>query len=164
MKRKTAAHVLFWAWTWAFTHVAAATSSFSMDVRGYDLESLMWAAVMSLFGGALRTIFTLATDTAVVQSVAKESSKDAVVAIIAGVIAYIGVEAVRASGWLPVPSELRFAVIVFAGWSRLSFFGWLNKIGSQITDAVATKIFSAVGVAAPPEVQEATKPKPFQEK
>jgi hypothetical protein len=164
------AYVFLFGWLW--TVAAMAQSRFAQDVRGYDIESLMWAAVMSLCGGALRTIFSLATDNKVIQSVGKEVLKDAAIAIIAGVVAYIGVEAVRAAGWLPVPSEVRFALIVFAGWSRLGFFGWLDTLGAKIANAINERVARGIGAAqapAPPQVPTAVaepppKPKPFQEK
>lgn len=152
-------------WLWAFA--AAAQSSFSQDMRGYDVESLIWAAIMSLFGGALRTIFTLATDASMVTSILREAVKDSAVAIIAGVVAYIGIEAIRAAGWLPVPSEVRFAMIVFAGWSRLGFFKTLNDFGTRATEAFIKRVEGAVaggGVAVTPPPPPSPKPKPFQEK
>lgn len=129
---------------WLIAFSAFAQSRFSQDVRGYDVESLMWAAAMSLFGGGLRTIFTLASDTAVVHSIGREIFKDALIAIIAGVVAYIGLEAVRASGWFPVPSEVRFALIVFAGWSRMKFFGALETFGHRVFDAAVEKATGSI--------------------
>lgn len=139
--------LFFLGWLIAFS--AFAQSRFSQDVRGYDLESLVWAAAMSLFGGALRTIFTLASDTAVVHSVGREIFKDALIAVIAGIVAYIALEAIRASGWMPVPSEVRFALIVFAGWSRMKFFGVLDTFGHRVSEAVMDKITGKI--AAPTE-------------
>ena len=177
-KAATVLNFLFVVWLVAFCHMAYA-ASFKQDVRGYDVESLGWAALMSLFGGALRTIFTLAADNKVVESLFKELGKDAIVAMIAGTIAYIGVEAVRASGAWPVASEVRFAVIVFAGWSRLSFFGWLNNLGTRVTEAVTDKLARTINggaavqastVVPTPDANPAVtpgpaaKPKPFQEK
>lgn len=165
---RAAAHVLVYGWL-ATLSCAVLAAPLKADMRSYDLESLGWAALMSLFGGALRTVFTLATDTAIVNSIAREVCKDATVAVIAGVIAFIGIEAVRSSGWIPVNSELRFAAIVFAGWSRLSFFGWINRMGTELTDAVTAKLKGGIAVAgvladaaATPAPEE--KPKPFQEK
>lgn len=149
---------------WLTAFAAVAQSRFSQDVRGYDIESLFWAALMSLFGGALRTIFTLASDTAVVQSIVREVFKDAIIAIIAGIVTYIAIEAVRAAGWLPMPSALRFACIVFAGWSRMSFFGALDKFGHRVTEAAIAKAATALGGAAVPTEAPEEKPKPFQEK
>jgi hypothetical protein len=166
---RAAAHILVYGWLTTIS-CAVLAAPLKADMRAYDLESLGWAAMMSLFGGALRTVFTLATDTAIVNSITKEVCKDAIVAVIAGVIAFIGIEAVRSSGWFPINSELRFAVIVFAGWSRLSFFGWLNRMGTELADSVMAKMRGTIGgatalldaAASPPPPED--KPKPFQEK
>jgi hypothetical protein len=141
----------------------------------------MWAVVMSLMGGALRTIFTLATDATVVLSFGREMLKDGVVAMIAGALAYIVLEAARAFHLMPLASEVRFAVIVFAGWSRLSFFGWLNQLGTRVTEAVEARVAQAIaertiaatggqagrfdepGDAPAPAPAAPSKPKPFQE-
>jgi hypothetical protein len=156
---------------------AVQAASFATDVRGYDFESLMWAVVMSLMGGALRTIFTLASDATVVVSFSRELLKDAVVAMVAGILAYIVVQAFDAFSLFKVASEVRLAVIVFAGWSRLSFFGWLNTLGTKVTDAVNQRVVSAIAAksmddplptadpASPamPAPGTSSKPKPFNE-
>jgi hypothetical protein len=156
--------------------LTAATSAASLahDIHTFDLESLAWAVVMSLMGGGLRTIFTLATDATVVVSFGREMLKDAVVAMIAGALAYIVVEAFGAFKVMPVAPEVRFAIIVFAGWSRLSFFGWLNRLGTQVTESVGAKIQGAISTATATDPSDpaspgagtpapTAKPKPFQE-
>jgi hypothetical protein len=124
--------------------VIAAESSFANDIAEYDLHSLLWAMVMSLLGGALRTIFTLATDNRVVRSFWVETVKDSVVAIIAGILAYVVLEAFKAFKVLPVAGDVRLAIILFAGWSRMSFFGWLNRLGMRVTDSVNDRIASVI--------------------
>lgn len=131
--------------------LAQAQDSFAKDVRGYDVESLGWAVVMSLLGGALRTIFTLATDDHIVSSFGRETVKDGVVAMIAGALAYIVLEAFSSAKVLPVASEIRFAVIVFAGWSRMSFFGWLNKLGTRATEAVNERVAEVISSKSAPK-------------
>ena len=127
----------------------------------------MWAVVMSLMGGALRTIFTLATDTTIVLNFGREMFKDAIVAMIAGILAYIVLQALNSFAFASVPSEVRFAVIVFAGWSRLSFFGWLNTLGTKVTEAVEHRVVSAIGGAPQPQPQDDKDddgpPPPFKE-
>lgn len=175
MKHKVGlTNFLFLCWVWAFTIAlprAVLAATFSHDVRSYDVESLGWAALMSLFGGALRTIFTLASDNSVVSSAMRELWKDVLVAMIAGLMAYIGLEALRAAQLIPVPSEVRFAVIVFAGWSRLSFFGWLNNLGTRVADSLTEKLATTVAGGklapvrseVPPPPPPTAKPRPFQE-
>jgi hypothetical protein len=135
----------------AFPMAVHASSTFASDVRGYDVGSLGWAVAMALFGGALRTIFTLASDSKLVQSAFRESWKDAIVAMIAGALAYIALEALRAANYFPVASEVRFAAVVFAGWSRLAFFGWINAFGVRVTDAVNERVARAIGDSIPTE-------------
>lgn len=147
--------------------VAVQAESLAADIRSYDIESLMWAVVMALMGGALRTIFTLATDATVVLSFGREILKDAVVAMIAGVLAFIVLQAANSFTFASVPSEVRFAVIVFAGWSRLSFFGWLNRLGTRASEAVEDRMVAAIGEArlrSPIDVEpEPPKARPFNE-
>jgi hypothetical protein len=165
MKHKVGVtNALFLCWVMAFAITlprAVMAATFSDDMRAYDIQSLGWAAIMSLFGGALRTIFTLTADARVVQSALRELWKDVLVAMIAGAVAYIALEAVKAAHLMPVPSEVRFAVIVFAGWSRLSFFGWLNTLGTRVADAITDKLTGAIASSPP---GEGSKPKPFQER
>jgi hypothetical protein len=171
--------IAFYTWcvsfylAWPHAVYAVDSGSFASDVRGYDVESLMWAVIMSLLGGGLRTIFTLATDDKLVLSFGRETVKDGIVATIAGMLAYIVMEALRSFKALPISSEIRFAVIVFAGWSRMSFFGWLNRLGTKVTDSVNERISTTIaggggtikkpddpgGTDKPP----APKPPPFKE-
>jgi hypothetical protein len=173
-RRRTLGNVLFLAWLALFLQMQASiasTSSFKDEILSYDVQSLLLAALMALFGGTLRTIFTLAADNRVVTSMVRESWKDILVAIVAGFLVYITIEAIRAMNIFPIPSEVRFAAIVFAGWSRLSFFGWLNKLGTQasnaVTDVVTTRISSFGKKADPtplPPAPLADKPRPFADK
>jgi len=171
--RRYVANLLFLIWVWGVAHLAH-SATFKEEVLNYDIESLMWAALMALFGGTLRTIFTLAAEKRVLTSLIFETWKDGLVAIVAGALMYITIEALRATGWIPVPAEVRFAAIVFAGWSRLSFFGWLNNLGVNVTtginDVVSTRIKALGGSgkpaapSSPPSILPAdTKPAPFSE-
>lgn len=147
------------AFSWALPHAVHA-ATLTNDLRTYDYESLLWAGVMSIFGGTLRTIFSLATDDRVINSVVHELWKDVVVAMIAGMLVYILLEAAHASELIGVPSEARFALIVFAGWSRMSFFGRLNQLGGQFIDAIGDRIGRVVGGGSaayrPPAATEQT--------
>lgn len=173
-RRRALGNALFLCWLALFVQMqfsiaADAPSSLKDEVMRYDVQSLLLAAMMALFGGTLRTIFTLAADNKVVVSMIRESWKDILVAIVSGFLVYITIEAIRAMGF-PIPSEVRFAAIVFAGWSRMSFFGWLNNLGTRTTNAVTdvvTSRITAFGVKetpapVPPPVQ--SKPQPFADK
>lgn len=174
-RRRVAGNVLFLCWLLLFMQLqfsVADAASFKDEILTYDVQSLLLAALMALFGGTLRTIFTLAADNRVVTSMVKESWKDILVAIVAGFLVYITIEAIRALGVLPIPSEVRFAAIVFAGWSRLSFFGWLNRLGTQTTNAVTDVVTSRISVLASKKVAPVVelpppivgKARPFAEK
>jgi len=170
--RRYTANLLFLFWVWGVAHLAH-SATFKEEMLSYDVESLMWAALMALFGGTLRTIFTLAAEKRVLSSLLYETWKDGLVAIVAGALMYITIEALRATGWIPVPSEVRFAAIVFAGWSRLSFFGWLHNLGVNVTTGINDVVFARIKAlggtkppppVAPPSVMPAdTKPAPFHE-
>lgn len=128
----------------------AAASSFAQDVRGYDFESLAFSAFAGLLGGALRTILTLAGENRVVLSVAREAWKDAIVALLAGLVAYVVIQGVNSTGYFTVPRDLRMLLITAAGWLRMGFFGRLDKLATTAVNAVDRKIRGAGG-NAPPE-------------
>ena len=141
-----------------------AQESLASDVRSYDLESRLWAVIIALMGGALGTHFTLATDATLIVSYTREILKDAVVAMIAGALAYIALQALNSFTFIHIPSEARFAVIVFAGWSRLAFFGWLNKFGTRVTETVEQRVINALNSGSLPTTQTPPdKPRPFKE-
>lgn len=120
-------------------------ASFAQDVRTFDLESLMWSAAAGVLGGALRTILSMASDQRAVYDIFRESRKDLVVALIAGMAAYIAVQAANSvmTTWLDmsaIPRDLRVLIIVGAGWSRMSFFGKLDRLTSAALNRVETRI------------------------
>lgn len=168
--RRYVANLLFLLWVWGVAHLAH-SATFKEEMLNYDIESLLWAALMALFGGTLRTVFTLAAEKRVLTSLLFETWKDGLVALVAGALMYITIEALRATGWIPMPPEIRFAAIVFAGWSRLSFFGWLNNLGVNVTNGVTDIVTNRIKLlggnskpAEPPSIIPAdTKPAPFSE-
>lgn len=124
MSRAFLTGVLLTAWTLLFTHtVKAATLSEFMG--GYDGQLLQWAAVTALLGGGLRTIFSLQSDKRIVREISVEATWDAMKALTAGLLAFILVQALRSYGWA-IPSEVRFAAVLVAGWSRLATVDWLR--------------------------------------
>lgn len=78
MKHKTTVNILMLLWAVCATQLVYA-ATFAQEVRAFDFESLMIAAVGGLCGGALKTIFTLANDNRAVFAVLKEARRDLVI-------------------------------------------------------------------------------------
>ena len=118
--------VAVWAVVFAQTVRAATLAEF---MGGFDWDSLRWAAALALLGGALRTILSLQSRT-IVWSLAGEATWDAGKALIAGMLAYLIIEAVRSSGWA-VPSEVRFLAVLVAGIFRMDSVYWMRNAGAD---------------------------------
>lgn len=127
MKHKITVNVLLILWAVCAAQVVYA-ATFTQDLRVFDYESLLWGCIAGLLGGALRTIFTLASDNRVVYSILKESRKDMVVALLAGGCAYLLLIAIASKYPDLITREIRLVAIVGAGWSRLWFFNNLNRV------------------------------------
>jgi hypothetical protein len=162
--------VLTHVWMLMFVYTyprAVAAGTFAEDMRDYDYESVLWAIVTGLLGGFARTLVSLASDKMIVDNVWKEAIKDALVSIIAGVSALIFLEALRAVYWPSLPSPARFAFILFAGASRVAFFGQINKFITNIMDSWSTKISQKLGSSDPMSIQaaaaSASGPTPIQQ-
>lgn len=121
-------------WCMLVAHVAANAGTFNQDMVAYDYRSLVWAATVALLGGVFRTIISLATDARPVLSVLHEAWRDALVSLLAGGAAFIGIEALR-SMEMAITSEVRFAMILSAGVWRMSFFIWARNAVREIADA-----------------------------
>jgi hypothetical protein len=135
--------VLTHVWLLLFIYTyprAIQAATFAEDMRDYDYESILWAIATGLLGGFARTLVSLASDKVIVSNVWREAAKDAVVSIIAGGAALVFLEALRSVYWQSMPSAVRFAIILFAGASRVSFFGYLNKFITQVMDAWTARI------------------------
>lgn len=116
-------------WALAFAHtVKAATLAEFMG--GYDWQSLKWAAGLALLGGTLRTIFSLQSDTRVVQHIAKEALWDALKALAAGMLAFVVLEAIRSTSWA-LSSEIRFTAVLVAGIFRMDSIYWMRDAGKE---------------------------------
>lgn len=140
--------VLTHVWLLMFMYTyprAMQAATFAEDMRDYDYESLLWAIATGLLGGFARTLVSLASDKLIVNNVWKEAAKDAVVSIIAGGAALIIIEVLRATYWPTVPSAVRFAFILFAGASRIAFFGQVNTFITKIIDAGTNRIVGKFG-------------------
>lgn len=124
MSRAFFTGVLITLWAMLFAHtVRAATLSEFMGP--YDGQLLQWAAVTALLGGGLRTIFSLQSDKRIVREIMFEATWDALKALVAGLLAFILVQALRSYGWA-IPTEVRFAAVLVSGWSRLATIDWLR--------------------------------------
>ena len=113
--------MVLWALLFVKTVQAATLSEF---MGGYDQALLQWAAATALLGGMIRTILSLESDKRVVKDIFKTALWDAIKALIAGMLAFVVVQAVRSAG-LAVPSEIRFTAVLAAGWSRIAAIDWM---------------------------------------
>ena len=148
MKNRLVVQVLLALWGLCFVRVVYA-ATFSIEIRGFDYESLMWGAIAGLLGGALRTIFTLASENRVVYSVLKEARKDLVVSFLAGGAAYALMLAITSKHPDLITREIRMVVIVGAGWTRVAFFNRLNQLVTSKLDKT-NQTLRAGAPAGPP--------------
>jgi len=124
-------------------------TTFTMDIRGFDYESLMWGALAGLLGGALRTIFTLASENVVVYSVLKEARKDLVVSFLAGGVAYALMLAITSKWPDLITREIRMVMVVAAGWTRVAFFNRLNQLVTSKLDKTNENLRAGAPVVPP---------------
>lgn len=120
-------------WLLCYAGLAWAAPSLAQDVRALDFESVLWAAAAGALGGALRTILTLASSQTAVYDIWREAVKDLIVSLLAGLGAYIIVQGVGSglTTYLKlsdVPRDLRLLIIVGAGWTRMGFFGKMDRL------------------------------------
>ena len=134
--RSTVCLLALWALVFAHTVKAATLAEF---MAGYDYQSLRWAAGLALLGGALRTIISLQSDTRIVRVIAKEAAWDAFFALLAGLAAFVGLEAIRSLSFA-VPSEVRFTAVLVAGIFRLDALKWMKVQGKQWAEGWIAKV------------------------
>jgi hypothetical protein len=120
----------FMAALWLWPHAAQA-GTLSSDFGLYDWVSLGYAALLGLMGGMLALIVALASDRRVVMQVLKEGLRNALVSPIAGMAAYLLVDALNGIGWVTLPSGGRFLVIVGGGWAGIAFFVWARETAGK---------------------------------
>lgn len=147
MKRKSLVSVLLVLWLLVALGVQAA--SFTDEVRGWDYESVMWSAIAGLVGGALRTIFTLASDSRPVHFVLLEARKDMVISLLAGTVAYLILIALSSKYPDLVTREIRMLVIMGAGWARRGFFVRVQQLLTSKLDDVNQKMRNGAPQADP---------------
>jgi len=120
-------------WLWPR---AVAAQTLSQDFGHYDWVSLAYAAALGLMGGMLALIVALATDRRVVLQVLGEGLRNALVSPIAGMAAYLMVDAVVSAGWATVPAGGRFLAIVGSGWAGIAFFAWARETAGKAATAL----------------------------
>ena len=129
--RIVTALMVVWALLFVRTVRAATMSEF---LGGYDNQLLQWAAATALLGGMIRTILSLESDSRVVRDIATTAMWDAGKALVAGMLAFVVIQAIRSAGVL-VPSEIRFTAVLVAGWCRMAAFDWMLSAGREWLDA-----------------------------
>ena len=138
MTRHRVVTALMFVWSLLFYKtVQAATLSEFMG--GYDYALLQWAAATALLGGIIRTILSLESDKRVITDIARTAAWDAAKALVAGMLAFVVVQAIR-SGGISVPSEIRFTAVLAAGWSRTAAIDWIFNAGLDWINARKTQI------------------------
>lgn len=140
MKMTTRLYIVLFLWCMAFSKaVMAATSgtpAYSFDFKNWDYESLLWAAIAGMLGGALRTIYTLASTDKVVYRIVREAWKDLIVSFITGGAAYVLIIAVSSKSPDLITREIRMALIVAAGWAPKFAAGWVERlVAARLTKA-----------------------------
>ena len=134
--RVVTALMFLWALLFYRTVQAATLSEF---MGGYDHALLQWAAATALLGGLIRTILSLESDKRVITDIAKTAAWDAAKALVAGMLAFIVVQAIR-SGGVIIPSEIRFTAVLAAGWSRTAAIDWIFNAGLEWINARKTQL------------------------
>ena len=111
---------------WCLMVAKAVQAATLADFVGtYEGQLLQWAALTALLGGIIRTILSLESDKRVIRDIAREAAWDAFKSLIAGMIAFFLIQALRSSGW-QIPSEVRFAAVMAAGWQRIAAIDWMR--------------------------------------
>ena len=124
-----------WAVLFVKTVQAATLSEF---MGGYDHQLLQWAAATAVLGGMSRTILSLESDKRVITDIAKTAAWDAAKALVAGLLAFVVVQAIRSAG-MAIPSEIRFTAVLAAGWSRTAAIDWIFNAGLEWINARKTQ-------------------------
>ena len=127
-----------WALTFVHTVRAATMHEFT---GGYDQLLFQWAAASALLGGGIRTILSLESDHRAVRDIAATALWDALKSLVAGMLAFIVIQALRSGGYM-VPSEVRFTAVLIAGWARMAAFDWMMNSGREWLDARKSQVVS----------------------
>lgn len=143
---------LMMVWALMFVHtVRAATLSEFMG--GYESNLLQWAAATAILGGMIRTILSLESDKRVIKDIFKTGMWDLLKALVAGMTAFIAIQALRSNG-LAVPSEVRFTAVLIAGWCRMAAFEWILNFGKDVLEGTKSKIVSKTEISIQTTIKE----------
>ena len=142
MSRKEWVTAAFGLYILMFAGVVQAREFFEL-VLGYDGASLMSAFLVALIGGLVRTTITLVTPGTPIWSVFKESWRDLAVALMAGGVAHLVIEAVRVDLWSSIGEPTRLLFVFAAGAFGFRTFAWFADTAAKMA-AAATKRATAV--------------------
>jgi hypothetical protein len=150
-RRQLTVNFLVFAWLVVYTKVMYAAQvalpPFADDFYALDWESFAWAAVAGLLGGALRTVFSLASNKVVVGSLWRELIKDLVIAAVGGLVVYCVIQVVAPIWPTLFTSQVRMLAVTGAGFSR----GWWATALESLVAAGLTNLQSRVrGAEVPP--------------
>ncbi len=142
---------LLFLWGIAVSKAVRAQSSLADFIGPYDTALLQWAAGTALLGGIIRTILSLESDKRVVRDIVAEGCWDAAKSLVAGLLAFLLIQALRSSGW-SIPPEVRFAAVLAAGWSRIAAIDWMKEAAMQWVNARKDQIIGrkATGIKDAP--------------
>ena len=138
MSRHRVVTALMVLWALMFVHTVRA-ATLTEFLGGYDTQLLQWAAATALLGGMIRTILSLESDKRVVRDIAVTALWDAGKALVAGMLAFVVIQALR-SGGLAIPSEIRFTAVLVAGWCRMAAFDWMLDTGKEWLEARKSQV------------------------
>lgn len=128
------------AWTMLFVHTVRAATMHEF-MGGYDQNLLQWAAASALLGGGIRTILSLESDKRAVRDIFFTAVWDAIKSLVAGMLAFIFIQAIRSGGVL-VPNEIRFTAVIVAGWARMAAFDWMMNASRDWLEARKAQVVS----------------------
>lgn len=123
MTRPRLKFLLLFLWSFLFVKTVKA-ATMAEFVGGYDSQLLQWAAATALLGGVVRTILSLESDKRIIKDIAHEAMWDMGKALVAGLAAFLLIQALRSAGWA-IPSEVRFTAVLAAGWHRIAALNWI---------------------------------------
>ena len=128
-------------WSLCFAKVVQA-ATLQEFMGPYDPSLLYWAAITAVMGGIVRTIFSLQGDN-IYWGTFFVALWDAGKSLVAGLLAFWVVQALRSSGWL-IPNEIRYGAVLAAGILRFTAIFWLRDFGAEWLAARKSQIVSSV--------------------
>ncbi|MEN9885702.1 MAG: hypothetical protein RL758_280 [Pseudomonadota bacterium] len=134
-------HLMTFLWAVACSTTARATT-LAQGMREFDVESLAWSLKIGLLGGFLSLILKLAMDRRPVLELAKESWRALIISATAGLLAHVVLAASGDMGWLTLTGSFYFAAVLLAGFAPVSFFDALKRLGSEVRNALISRISS----------------------